>query len=83
VQFAEDLLGQGVPGLSLADMREYLQHVADRRLTQLGIAPRYGSKNPFGFLDLQDAQELSHVFERRASAYQFGVAGPVTLDDDF
>jgi ribonucleoside-diphosphate reductase beta chain len=28
VQFAEDLLGHGVAGLSLADMRGYLQHVA-------------------------------------------------------
>src|SRR5262249_55050423 len=46
-QFAADLLGQGVPGLSLADMRCYLEHVADRRLTQLGIEPRFGSANPF------------------------------------
>ena len=45
--FAEDLLGQGVSGMSLADMREYLQHVADRRLAQLGIEPLYGSANPF------------------------------------
>src|SRR6187549_78643 len=39
VQFAADLLGQGVSGMSLPDMREYLQHVADRRLATLGIAP--------------------------------------------
>src|ERR1700733_12346491 len=32
-QFAEDLLGQGVAGLSMADMRGYLEHVADRRLS--------------------------------------------------
>ncbi|MGA8112474.1 MAG: ribonucleotide-diphosphate reductase subunit beta [Actinocatenispora sp.] len=83
VQFAEDLLGQGVPGLSLADMREYLQHVADRRLTQLGIAPRYGSVNPFAFMELQDVQELSNFFERRVSAYQIGVSGAVSFDDDF
>ena len=31
-QFAEDLLGAGVAGLSPADMRAYLEHVADRRL---------------------------------------------------
>ena len=30
-QFAEDLLGGGVAGLSTADMRSYLEHVADRR----------------------------------------------------
>ncbi len=83
VQFAEDLLEQGVSGLSLADMREYLQHVADRRLAVLGIAPRYGSKNPFAFMELQDVQELSNFFERRVSAYQVGVSGTVAFDDDF
>jgi ribonucleoside-diphosphate reductase beta chain len=83
VQFAADLLEQGVSGMSLGDMREYLQHVADRRLAVLGIAPMYGSKNPFGFMELQDVQELSNFFERRVSAYQVGVSGSVTFDDDF
>ncbi|WFE23578.1 ribonucleotide-diphosphate reductase subunit beta [Solwaraspora sp. WMMD937] len=83
VQFAADLLDQGVSGMSLADMREYLQHVADRRLAVLGIEPMYGSKNPFAFMELQDVQELSNFFERRVSAYQVGVTGSVTFDDDF
>jgi ribonucleoside-diphosphate reductase beta chain len=83
VQFAEDLLGQGVPGMSPGDMREYLQHVADRRLAQLDIEPLYGSKNPFAFMDLQDVQELSNFFERRVSAYQVGVSGDVSFDHDF
>jgi ribonucleoside-diphosphate reductase beta chain len=83
VAFAEDLVGQGISGLSLADMRDYLQHVADRRLAQLGIEARYGSANPFGFMELQDVQELSNFFERRVSAYQVGVAGTVSFDDDF
>lgn len=82
-QFAADLLGQGVSGLSLADMRQYLQHVADRRLAQLGIPPRYGSANPFAFMELQDVQELSNFFERRVSAYQVGVEGSVSFDHDF
>src|SRR6187431_3024032 len=47
VQFAEDLLGGGVAGMSVTDMRSYLEHVADRRLQVLGIEPIYGSKNPF------------------------------------
>jgi len=82
-QFAADLLGQGVAGLSLADMRGYLEHVADRRLAQLGMAPLYGSGNPLGFMELQDVQELSNFFERRVSAYQVGVTGEVAFDDDF
>jgi ribonucleoside-diphosphate reductase beta chain len=82
-QFAADLLGQGVAGLSLADMRGYLEHVADRRLAQLGLPPQYGSGNPLGFMELQDVQELSNFFERKVSAYQVGVTGTVTFDDDF
>ena len=83
VQFAEDLLGRGVPGLSLVDMREYLQCVADRRLVQLGIPAVYGSRNPFAFMELQDVQELANFFERKVSAYQVGVTGAVAFDDDF
>jgi ribonucleoside-diphosphate reductase beta chain len=83
VAFAEDLVGPGISGLSLADMRDYLQYVADRRLAQLGIEAMYGSANPFGFMELQDVQELSNFFERRVSAYQVGVAGTVSFDDDF
>ncbi|TKK84417.1 ribonucleoside-diphosphate reductase [Herbidospora galbida] len=82
-QFAEDLLNQGVPGMSISDMRLYLEHVADRRLAQLGIPPLYGSKNPFAFMELQDVQELSNFFERKVSAYQVGVTGTVSFDADF
>ncbi len=82
-QFAEDLLGQGVAGLPLDAMRQYLEHVADRRLARLGVPPRYGSANPLGFMDLQDVQELSNFFERRVSAYQVAVSGTVAFDEDF
>src|SRR6476646_9504909 len=82
-QFAEDLLGGGVAGLSTADMRTYLESVADRRLEQLGLEPEYGASNPLAFMELQDVQELSNFFERRVSAYQVGVTGQVGFDDDF
>jgi ribonucleoside-diphosphate reductase beta chain len=82
-KFAEDILGQGVPGLSLRDMRGYLEFVADQRLANLGLRKRYGVKNPLGFMDLQDVQELSNFFERRVSAYQVGVTGSVAFDEAF
>ena len=82
-QFAEDLLGQGVAGLSTADMRTYLEYVADQRMQRLGLPRIYGSKNPLAFMELQDVQELSNFFERRVSAYQVGVTGSVWFDDDF
>jgi ribonucleoside-diphosphate reductase beta chain len=82
-RFAEDLLGQGVAGMSAADMRSYVEHVADRRLRALGLEPEYNAKNPFGFMELQDVQELSNFFERRVSAYQVAVTGTVSFDEDF
>jgi ribonucleoside-diphosphate reductase beta chain len=81
--FAEDVLGEGVPGMSLADTRSYLEFVADQRLAQLGYAPEYGSKNPFGFMELQDVQGLSNFFERTVSSYQKVVEGGVAFDEDF
>jgi ribonucleoside-diphosphate reductase beta chain len=80
VQFAADLLEQGVSGMSLADMREYLRRRPPA--LGLGIKPLYGSRNPFAFMELQDVQELSNFFERRVSAYQVGVSGVVAFDDD-
>ncbi len=82
-QFAADVLAEGVQGMSLADTKTYLQFVADQRLAQLGIAPVYGAKNPFDFMELQDVQELTNFFERTVSAYQTGVEGEVGFDDDF
>ena len=60
------------------------EHVADRRLAQLGIEPLYGSpRTRSAFMELQDVQELSNFFERRVSAYQVGVTGEVAFDADF
>ncbi len=81
--FAEDLLGGGVAGLSVRDMRQYLEYVADQRLLTLGMSRVYGAKNPFSFMDLQDVQELANFFERRVSAYQVGVTGEVAFDAAF
>ncbi|MCB0974521.1 MAG: ribonucleotide-diphosphate reductase subunit beta [Actinobacteria bacterium] len=83
LMFAEDLLGQGVPGMSLNDMRQYLEYVADQRLISLQLPAHFGSRNPFDFLALQDVPELSNFFERRVSAYQVGISGAVSFDEDF
>jgi ribonucleoside-diphosphate reductase beta chain len=82
-QFAQDLLAGGVAGMSVGEVRSYLEYCADQRLITLGFAKQYGTKNPFGFLALQDVQEVTNFFERRVSSYQIGVEGEVSLDADF
>lgn len=81
--FAQDILENGIAGLSQKDMRQYLEYVIDQRLESLHIAPRYNVKNPFGFMELQDMQELANFFERRVSAYQTGISGTVAFDETF
>ena len=83
VQFAEDLLGGGIAGLSVGDVTQYLQYCADQRLVTLGFEKRYGTRNPFSFMALQDVQEVTNFFERRVSAYQTGVTGDVAFDVAF
>jgi ribonucleoside-diphosphate reductase beta chain len=83
LQFAEDVLALGVAGLSIADMRQYLEFIADQRLAMLGLPKIYKSKNPFSFMDLQDVQELTNFFERRVAAYQVAVAGEVSFGEAF
>ena len=82
-QFAEDVLSGGVVGLSVKDVRQYLEYCADQRLVQLDLPKKYGAKNPFDFMDLQDVQEVTNFFERRVSAYQVGVEGEVAFDMTF
>jgi ribonucleoside-diphosphate reductase beta chain len=81
--FALDVLEHGVAGLSTKDMRQYLEFIADQRLAALNLPARFGVKNPFGFMELQDVQELTNFFERRVSAYQMGVSGAVAFDESF
>src|SRR3984957_17794871 len=73
--FADDVLSEGVAGLTRAEMREYLQYVADQRLNLLGLPLIYGARNPFSFMDLQDVQAHTNFFERKVSAYQVAVQG--------
>ena len=81
--FAEDLLADGVAGLSLTDMRTYLEYVADQRLLRLGLPKHFGAKNPFKFMELQDVAELTNFFERTVSAYSVGVQGEVSFNESF
>ena len=83
LQFADDLLLHGVPGLTRDDMHEYLKFVADQRLQNLGMEPHYHASNPLTFMELQNVQEITNFFERRVSSYQVGLEGDFGLDEEF
>ena len=81
--FAAEILNRGVGGLSLKDMKSYLEFITNQRLERLNIPSQFRAKNPFPFMELQDTQEHTNFFERRVTAYQKGITGEVTFDEAF
>jgi len=60
-----------VEGLEAAEVKAYIRHIADRRLSQLGLQPIYRvAKNPLPWLDaILNGVEHTNFFENRATEY--------------
>jgi ribonucleoside-diphosphate reductase beta chain len=70
-QYAQDCLPRGILGLSSGMFREYVQHIADRRLERIGLKAIYGSKNPFPWMsETIDLGKEKNFFETRVTEYQ-------------
>ena len=71
IAYAQDCLPKGILGLSAPMFREYVQHIADRRLERIGLKPVYGSKNPFPWMsETIDLGKEKNFFETRVTEYQ-------------
>jgi ribonucleoside-diphosphate reductase beta chain len=75
VAYAQDCLPRGILGLNSALFREYVQHIADRRLERIGLKGGFGSKNPFPWMsETIDLGKEKNFFETRVTEYQTGGA---------
>ena len=73
IAYAHDCLPTGILGLNAGLFRDYVQHIADRRLERIGLARRYESKNPFGWMsETMDLPKEKNFFETRVTEYQTG-----------
>ena len=73
VEYAHDCLPRGVLGLNSELFREYVQHVADRRLERIGLPVQYNSSNPFPWMsETIDLSKEKNFFETRVTEYQSG-----------
>jgi ribonucleoside-diphosphate reductase beta chain len=69
--YAEACLPRGILGLRASMFRDYVQHVADRRLERIGLQAVYGSKNPFPWMsETIDLAKEKNFFETRVTEYQ-------------
>ncbi len=75
IEYAESCLPRGVLGLNAELFRDYVQHVADRRLERIGLPVQYGSQNPFSWMsETIDLGKEKNFFETRVTEYQTGGA---------
>lgn len=67
--------GNEVQGLTKKEVRDYIRHIADRRLLQLGLKPLFNQKkNPLPWLDwVLNGASHDNFFEKRVTEYS--VAG--------
>jgi len=56
--------------------------VADQR-PDARVAARFGARNPFSFMELQDVQELTNFLRAQGVGYQVAVQGEVAFDQAF
>ena len=71
IEYAHDCLPQGVLGLNAGLFRDYVQHIADRRLERIGLPTQYGSPNPFPWMsETMDLSKEKNFFETRVTEYQ-------------
>ncbi len=71
IEYAKNCLPRGVLGLQADMFKEYVQHIADRRLERIGLQAIYGSKNPFPWMsETMDLFKEKNFFETRVTEYQ-------------
>ena len=81
IQYTKDVLPTGILGLNSDMFVDYMQHIANRRTSSLGMKDQYEeNKNPFPWLsETIDLSKQKNFFETKVTEYQNAGA----LDDDF
>jgi ribonucleotide reductase beta subunit family protein with ferritin-like domain len=83
-EFIIDALPCSLIGMNASLMSQYLEFVADRLLVQLGYRKKYGTANPFEFMELISLRPKMNFFEGRVGEYKKADEGELMeITDDF
>lgn len=78
-RYVDDCLPAGVLGLNAQSIYQYVEYIADRRLTKIRLETMFGSKNPFPWMsEIMDLRKEKNFFETRVTEYQ--TAGSLKWD---
>jgi ribonucleoside-diphosphate reductase beta chain len=69
-EFVTDALPVNLIGMNAAQMREYIEFVADRLVHELTGQKIYNATNPFDFMEMISWRGKTNFFERRVGEYQ-------------
>ena len=81
IAYAYDTMPRGLLGMTAPMVEEYMKHIANRRLAQLGLSEEFsGARNPFPWMsEVMDLEKEKNFFETRVTDYQTG--GALDWDD--
>ena len=73
--YAAEVFPRGIFGMNAAGFKQYIEHVADRRLQSVGLPTQYNVVNPFPWMsEAVDLTKEKNFFETRVTEYQTGGA---------
>lgn len=71
--YAQEVFPTGIFGLNAVGFRQYIEHIADRRLERVGLVKQFGSANPFPWMsEAIDLSKKKNFFETRVTEYKTG-----------
>ncbi len=74
-RYAYDACPEGLLGINADQFAQYVEYIADRRLTRLGLPKRYHRDNPFPWMSqATDLSKEKNFFETRVTEYQIGAS---------
>ena len=83
-EFIVDSIPVSLIGMNATLMSEYIEFCADRLLTELGMAKKYHTKNPFPWMELISLNGKTNFFEKKVTEYAIPTSEKkFSLNEDF
>ena len=71
--FAATVFPKGIFGMNADSFRQYIEYIADRRLSRVGLPTQFNVTNPFPWMsEAVDLSKEKNFFETRVTEYQTG-----------
>jgi len=71
--FATEVFPRGIFGMNADGFKQYIEHIADRRLERVGLPAQFSVDNPFTWMsEAIDLNKEKNFFETRVTEYKTG-----------